>query len=157
MNPALVISSLFALAIIALCLWRPQAGRIVMGVFFLAMAAVNLIVTLNDASLYVAYGSTALLGLYRWFFREIVAQTPLLWGAVLVALEAAVGLLILGKGASVRQGLLGAILLLLAISPLGIETLANLGLALATALLLRQPYRHGLGGMLRKWFSPSKP
>ncbi|NMC80415.1 MAG: hypothetical protein GYA59_13730 [Chloroflexi bacterium] len=154
MNQALISSCIFAASMLVLCSWKPQVGRIVLGVFFLVMAGINLSTTLSGAYLYVDYGSSALLGPYRWFFREIVAQLPSFWGGMLVASEALVGLLLLGRDADVRLGILAAILFLLVITPLSTETFANMGLALAAALLLRAPHYHRLLGVLQKWFSP---
>ena len=49
-----------------------------------------------------------------------------------------------------RLGLAGGILFLLAITPLGLETLGNIGMAAALALLLRQEYDQTLIEILWK-------
>ena len=140
------------LAVIALCFWKPHVGRIVFGFFFLAMAlGVNVTLTLTNVDSYVVYGSNAFFGLYRWGFREIVALSPLFWALALIVYETGVGLLMLSRGRWVRLGLLGGILFVLAITPLGIETLSNPLLAIAMGLLLRQRYDQSVVEMLRGW------
>ena len=140
------------LAMIALCLWKPNAGRIVFGIFFLVMAlGVNVTLTLTNVDSYVIYGSNASFGLYRWVFGAVVARSPLFWAVVLIVYETSVGLLMLSRGRSVQLGLLGGILFVLAITPLGIETLSNPLLTVAMGLLLRRRYDQSIVEMLRGW------
>jgi hypothetical protein len=147
----LLVWSIFSALLIAISVYRPNVGRIVAGLFFLAMAlGVNLTLILVDVGFYVTYGSQALLPLYRWFFREVVALNPTFFAILLVAYEFTVGILMLNKGLYVRLGLAGGILFLLAITPLGLETLGNIGMAVALALLLRQEYDRTLIDILWK-------
>ena len=131
--------------------YRPNVGRIVAGLFFLAMAlGVNLTLILVDVGFYVTYGSQALLPVYRWFFREVVALSPTFFALLLVVYEVTVGILMLNKGRYVQLGLAGGILFLLAITPLSLETLGNIGMAAALTLLLRQEYDRTLIDMIWK-------
>ena len=140
------------LAMIALCFWKPRAGRIVFGFFFLAMAlGVNVPLTLTNVDSYGVYGSNAFFGLYRWAFREIVALNPMFWAVLLIVYETSVGLLMLSRNRSVQLGVIGGILFVLVITPLGIETLGNPLLAVAMGLLLRQRYDQSVVEMLRGW------
>jgi hypothetical protein len=147
----LLVWSIFSALLIAISVYQPNIGRIVAGLFFLAMAlGVNLTLILVDVGFYVAYGSQAFLPLYRWFFREIVALNPTFFAILLVVYEFTVGILMLNKGLYVRLGLAGGILFLLAITPLGLETLGNIGMTVALALLLRQEYDRTLIDILWK-------
>jgi hypothetical protein len=131
----------FALALIALDVFKPQAARIVIGIFFLVMAlGANLTIVLIDPHLYVLAGEHALLPVYRWFFTSVLAWNPVVFVIPLIGFETAVGALILSRGRWVRWGLLLGMLFCIAISPLGIEDLTGLALALALALLLRQRF-----------------
>jgi hypothetical protein len=71
----LVTFALFSLLVLFLCLLRPGAGRIFMGIFFLVMAiGVNLVLALIAPDMFVALGTDdALVPLYRWFFENVVA------------------------------------------------------------------------------------
>ena len=64
------------------------------------------------------------------------------------------GILILGKGLSVRIGLLGYIVFLIGIFPsMGAYTLANLVLAIFPAILLLREYRISLVELVKGWLS----
>ena len=56
------------------------------------------------------------------------------------AFESAIALLMLSKGRYVKWGLIGGIVFLIAITPLGIWTLGNPIMALALAYLLTKEY-----------------
>jgi len=126
MTPLLV-STVFMLAVLALCLARPVAGRGFLGVFFLLMGlGVNLGFVLFAPEMFVELGAAdPVVPLYAWFFTNLVAAAPALWGLAVVAFEAAVGVLLLQGGARARWGVAGAILFLVGITPLGPWTQAN--------------------------------
>jgi hypothetical protein len=143
--------SVFCIAILILCLVRPGAGRIFVGLFFLVMAiGVNIVLILIAPDLFVALGTDdALIPLYRWFFEDVVALAPPLFGLLAAAYEVAIALLMLNRGERVKWGLIGGIVFLIGITPLGAWTLANPVMALALALLLRKEYDRSFAQMLR--------
>ncbi len=146
----LIPSAVFCVALLALCAVKPGVGRIFMGIFYLVMAiGVNLVLVLVAPDQFVALGtSEPLLSPYAWFFREVVALSPVLFGVLAAAYEVGVGLLLLSKGRWVKWGVAGGIAHLLVITPLGIWTLANPVMALALAALLRREYDRSLPEML---------
>lgn len=143
--------SVFCFLILALCLIRPGAGRIFVGLFFLVMAiGVNVVLVLAAPDQFVALGTEdALIPLYRWFFENVVAVAPPLFGLLAAAYEIAIALMMLSKGRFVKWGLIGGIVFLIVITPLGVWTLGNPILALALAVLLRKEYTRSLSEMLR--------
>jgi hypothetical protein len=147
----LIPSAVFMLAVLVLCLVRPNAGRIFLGIFFLVMAlGVNVVLVMIAPDQFVALGTAApLVPLYRWFFENVVALAPPLFGLLAAAYEITIALLMLSKGRHVKWGLLGGIVFLIGITPLGIWTLANPVMALALALLLRKEYDLSIIEMLR--------
>jgi len=151
MSPSIV-STLFLAAILALCILRPRVGRWFVGLFFVTMGlGVNLSLVLLDPSQFVALGTAEpLVPLYAAFFASVVARAPALWGLLVVAFQVVVGLLMLGRGPSVRWGLAGAIAFLLAITPLGPWTLANPLLSLGLATLWRRPHDVSLLDAVRR-------
>jgi hypothetical protein len=146
----LIPTAIFSVAMLALCWLRPGAGRIFLGAFYVAMAlGVNLALALIAPDQFVALGTAEpLVPLYARFFEEVVARGPVVFGLLAVAYEVAVGLLLLGKGRWVKWGIGAGMLHLIAITPLGVWTLANPLLALALALLLRREYGRSLPEML---------
>jgi hypothetical protein len=142
--------------VVLLCLVRPGADRIFLGIFFLVMAiGVNVVLVLISPDLFVGLGTNdALIPLYRWFFENVVAVAPPLFGLLVAAYEVTIALLMLSKGRYVNWGLIGGIVFLIAITPLGVWTLANPILAVATAYLLAKAYERSLPEMLRL---PARP
>lgn len=147
----LIYSGVFSVLVLILCVVRPNAGRIFLGIFFLIMAiAVNIVLVFVAPGQFVALGvDGAILPLYQWVFEHIVAAAPPVFGLLAAAYEITVGLLILHKGKSVKWGLIGGIVFLLGITPLGIWTLANPILALAMAYLLTKRFDRSLPEMVR--------
>jgi hypothetical protein len=137
----IIVSSVFVLAVVILCLIKPNAGRIFLGLFFLAMAiAVNGSFTFGDPQAYVEYASGALIPLYRDIALTIVELNPVLFGLLLMAFEIAIGLLILHKQKSVRIGLIGTMVFLIGIAPLSIVQIPWLGLIIGEAYLLTKEF-----------------
>jgi hypothetical protein len=138
----LIVSILFSIAALVLCAARPDVGCIVLGIFYLIMAiGVNLVLVIVAPDQFVALGtSEPLLAPYHWFFSVVVAAAPRAFGVLAAAYEIAVGLLLLSKGRQVTWGVIGGMVHLIGITPLGTWTLANPVLALALALLLRKQY-----------------
>jgi hypothetical protein len=132
----------FCLLVLLLCLVRPYAGRIFVGIFFLIMAVgVNVVLVLVAPDQFVALGTDApVVSLYRWFFENVVALVPPLFGLLAAGYEITIALMMLFKGRSVKWGLIGGIVFLIAITPLGIWTLGNPIMALALAYLLTKEY-----------------
>jgi hypothetical protein len=132
----------FCLLVLLLCLVRPYAGRIFVGIFFLIMAVgVNVVLVLIAPDQFVALGTDApVVSLYRWFFENVVALVPPLFGLLAAGYEITIALMMLFKGRYVKWGLIGGIVFLIAITPLGIWTLGNPIMALALAYLLTKEY-----------------
>ena len=74
----LITSVVFSLLVLLLCLVRPNAGRIFLGIFLLVMAiGVNVVLVLISPNLFVALGTNdAIIPLYQWFFENVVAIAP---------------------------------------------------------------------------------
>lgn len=146
----LITFALFSLLVLLLCLVRPGAGRIFMGIFFLVMAiGVNVVLVLVAPNLFVALGTNdAIIPLYGWFFENVVALAPPLFGLLAAAYEITIALMMLSKDKYVKWGLIGGLVFLIGITPLGVRTLANPILALTLAYLLTREYDRSLLEML---------
>lgn len=145
-----IIWLMFTLIVSVVCLLRPNAGRLFMGLFFWLMAlAVNGTLVVTNPQGFVDFANDAPAALYRDLAVPIVELSPRLFGIALMGFEVAVGWLLLGKGRQVRLGLLGAIVFLVGIVPLGLEEVPNLLLAVALIMLLRHDFPVSLWEMLR--------
>lgn len=141
----------FCCAVLALCIFKPNAARIFVGIFFIVMAvAVNGVLSILAPHLFVRLGADApLIPLYAWFFGDVVAVAPQAVGVLAALGEIIIGALILSRGRRAKLGLIGAISFLLIITPVGIWTLPNPVMAAGLAWLLTKDYPHSLPQLLR--------
>jgi len=80
-------------------------ARAAVGLIWLAGAAVNAVVTLRMADPYGWLADGSRVRGYRWFFREVAGAHPTGWTLVLIAGEAALGVLTLSRGGWAKLGL----------------------------------------------------
>lgn len=149
---------IFVLLVSLFCLAKPNAARIFLGFFFLVMAiGINVVMVLTNPQSYIQMGQNALIPFYRWVFLNIISLNPALFVLPIAAFQITIALLMLAKGKYVKWGLLGGIVFLIAISPLGLESLPNLILAAAMAWLLKKDYPRSVWAMIRDLISPQRP
>ena len=139
----MLISSVFILGVVVLCLTKPNAGRIFLGIFFLVMAiGVNGSFIFTNPQAYVDYASEAMIPLYRDIALTVVELNPVIFGLLLMAFEIAMGLLLLYKHQSVKIGLIGTMVFLIGISPLSLLQIPWLGLLIGQAYLLTKDFNN---------------
>ena len=85
-------------------------ARTVVGTIWLAGAVFNALVTLRMEDPYGWIADESRLGVYRWFFGEVVGAHPAVWTVLLIAGEAALGVLTLARGGWATLGLVGGVL-----------------------------------------------
>ena len=137
-----IVWAAFCLVALGLALWRPGAGRLALGIFFIIMAVgINVVFVLAAPDGFVDLGTSApLLPPYEWVFEHVVARAPAVFGLLVASYEVTIGLLMIKGGQWGSLGLLGGIVFLLVIAPLGPWTVPNLIMAAALgAILLRDP------------------
>lgn len=131
----------FYLLVFALAVWRPNAGRIFLGFFFLAMAwGVNGFFLLTDPAAYAPMGEAFFIPELGVLFTRVVGAHPAFWVSLLIVWETAVGLLLLSRGARVKAGLIMGIIFLVGITPFNQATLANPILALVLQYLISKDF-----------------
>jgi hypothetical protein len=141
----MLVSIIFVLAVVVLCFAKPNAGRIFLGLFFLAMAlGVNGSFTFGNPQAYIDYAEGALIPFYRNLVVPLVSVSPFLFGLLLMAFEITMGLLLLHKHKSVKIGLIGTMLFLAGMAPLDWLQLPWLGLIVAEAYLLKFDFDRSL-------------
>ena len=147
----ILISSVFVLAIVVLCLTKPNAGRIFLGIFFLLMGlGVNGYFTFGNPQSYLDYASGALIPFYRDMALMIVNINPVIFGMLLIIYEVIMGIFLLYKGSFVKAGLIGTILFLVAIAPLSYLQLPWLGMIIGQGYLLTKVFDQTLIDVIRK-------
>jgi hypothetical protein len=137
----MAIWGVFVVVLTLAILARPRPMRIVVGVFFVLMAVgVHGSTVLTDPSSYLAFANGALIPLYRDIAVAVVGVNPVAFGLFMLSFELVIAALILWHGRAVRLGLWAGVVFLLGITPLGVEELPNLVLALGLALLATRDF-----------------
>lgn len=150
MNQYVIGGSVVVLGIIILCLLRPNAGRIFLGFFYSAMGlGVNLVLGLTNPQSYLEMGRGASIPLYRELFSQIISLNPILFILLIAAFQITMGLLILYKQRAVKIGLVGTMVFVVAITPLGIHQIPWLGLPLIQAYLLTKDFNKSFVEIIR--------
>ncbi len=147
----IVVGVVYSLFVIALSLLRPNAGRIFLGFFFVAMGiGVNVTFLLTQPSFVFDYGREAWLPLYRTLTESVIALSPTAFGILLILFEVAMGLSLLNKGVWVKVGLIGTMIFVLALVPIHIAQIAWAGSVLANVYLLTKSFDTGFVAMIRE-------
>ena len=146
-----VIWGAFTVAVAAFCVWRPQPARIFVGLFFGVMGlGVHGAFIATNPDMYVDFAADAPWGIYRDLGTSLTEPNPLAFGIFMLIFETVTAALILSRGRAVTWGLIGAIVFLVGITPLGLEEVPNLVLAAGMAFLLTQEYPTDVVTMLRR-------
>jgi hypothetical protein len=141
----------FTVGVAAFCVWRPQAARIFIGLFFVAMGlGIHGGFILANPQSYVDFAAKAPWAIYRDMGLALTEPNPLAFGIFMLTFELITAALILSRGRYVTWGLLGAILFLIGITPLGLEEVPNVILAAGIAFLLTKDFPTDVLTMLRR-------
>lgn len=148
-----IASNVVALAILMVS-WRwRRLGRVLFVLLFLWAAQLNFRLALTRPEAYLEYARWAVDPYRRFILGPFARHT----GPVVAAIAAgqlAVAVLAALAGRAVRLGLLGAVVFLLAIAPLGRGSAFPFSLIVSVAALrlMWQPFQVTLAGELRDWF-----
>lgn len=130
--------------------WR-TVGRLLFVLLFLWAAEVNLRTALGRPQVYLEYAPLAYSDLYRQFILGFFSRhiTPLV--AAVAMAQFLIAVLVSLRGFTVQLGLIGAIVFLVAIAPLGTGSgfPSTLVMAVAAVPLLRAQYPQSLWRMTR--------
>ncbi len=145
----IVVGAVYSLFVIVLSLLKPNAGRIFLGFFFVAMGVgVNVAFLLTQPSFVADYGREAWLPLYRTLTETIIAPRPRIFGILLILFEVAMGLLLLSRGAWVKVGLIGTMIFVLALVPIYVTQIVWAVSMAANVYLLTKNFDTGLVKMI---------
>jgi hypothetical protein len=142
-----ILSNVFALSLILLSVMRPRAARSVAGWGFIAAGVANSVVIVRDPQSYVVgYGRLAW-GIYKSVIYGPFATHPMLYVLLIAAGQLLAGALTLWGRRYQRLGLIGEIVFLAAIIPLGAGSAFPFSLLAIAALAVL--YRQSLSWEVR--------
>lgn len=138
----LIISNIVALIILFSCLKYQRLGRLLMLLLFVWAGCTNWYWATNEPHVYVDYANYAFLPFYKSFIKGWFSD-HVLWmvGPIAVA-QLLIGISMLFKGWIFKLGVIGGMIFLIAIIPLGIGSGFPFPIITAFAfyLLYRQPF-----------------
>ncbi len=135
------------------CFLWPRPMRVVLGVFFglMGLGVHGAFVATNPES-YVDFAGQALFPFYRDLAVAVVTTlSPVVFGVMMLVFEVSLAVLILGKGRTAKLGLLLAAIFLVIITPLGIEVVPNIVLAVGLIRVARESFETSVPDDLRRW------
>jgi hypothetical protein len=146
----IVAGIIYSLLVIVLSFSKPNAARLFLGFFFLAMGlGVNLSFLLTQPSFVYDYGKNAWLPLYRTLSDHVIAPVPMVFSILLILFEITMGIFLLSRGRWVKAGLVGVTVFVLALIPInimqGLWALSVVG----TIYLLTRRFDMGLLGIVK--------
>jgi len=131
-----LITHLLSFGLIFICYKWPKIGKISWAVIFIAAGIFNLYSVISDPQQYVnTYGQHAI-PLYKKFIFGFFSTHTLLFVALIASGQIMVGILLFLQKTHFKIGLLGGIIFLTAISPLGIGAAFPSTLLMAFSLIL---------------------
>jgi hypothetical protein len=131
-----LITHLLTLFLIFICYKWPKIGKISWALIFLAAGIFNLYSVISDPQQYVnTYGQHAI-PLYKKFIFGFFRTHTLLFVALIASGQIVVGLFLFLKKTPFKIGILGGIIFLAAISPLGIGAAFPSTVLMAFSLIL---------------------
>jgi hypothetical protein len=141
MDEKIIWSIGFVLIVITLCAFKPNAGRIFLGFFYLIMAiGINGVNAFTNPQSTVRMGTESLIPFYRTFFSDVVSTAPSVFILIVALFQISIGLLILNKHIKVKLGLLAASVFLILITPFGLIQLPWLGIAAIQIYLFQKDF-----------------
>jgi hypothetical protein len=133
-----IASNVVALLLLITAIAWPRTARVAFVVIFLAAGVFNAYTAFTTPESYLMYGEMALLPFYQAFIYGFFAQNTTALVLLIAAGQIAVGALLANRGFFLRLGVLGAIVFLAAIAPLGVGSAFPFSLIAIVALLVMQ-------------------
>jgi len=132
-----IISNAVGLLLIYICYRWFKAGRIIFGLIFLAAGIFNFYTAGKSPGAYVEiYGDSVWFSFYKDFIYGFFSQHVTLLVRTIAVGQLAVGIFLFLRGAFFKLGILGGIIFLIAIIPLGIGAAFPCTLFMAFGLYL---------------------
>ena len=159
MQIARLISTAVSLLLLMLAFTKPILSRFLFSLLFLWAACTNAYTAIDHPRVYLEYADLTPVTIYRNFILGFFSEHIRLFVLPIAFAQCLASIFILYKGALMKLAMIGAILFLLAIAPLGIGSgfPSSVIMAIAIFILLRKKAAHqNIFLMLKEKFSNKK-
>lgn len=152
------VTNILAIATAIMAMRWPTLARILLGTIFIGAAFVNTYTALANPQVYITYGELTPSEVYRSIILGPFSQHPQRYVLIIAACQLFIGAATWYKGQIMRVGMIGAILFLLAIAPLGMGSAFPSTLIMATAfgILLTKKIDFNIYEVVEKRFKYSR-
>lgn len=130
-----VITHVITFSLIFICFKWPKIGKVAWGIIFILAGIFNIYTGISNPQAYVDYGQYAV-GLYQKFIYGLFSSNTSLFVFLIALGQILVGIFLLMKRTLFLLGIVGGIIFLLAISPLGIGSAFPSTLLMSISLVL---------------------
>ena len=132
-----IVSNVISLILIFICYKWYKTGKILFSIIFLAAGIFNFTVSGDSPEVYYkVYGETAVFGFYKTFIYGIFRENVEVFVKAIALGQMTVGILLLSKGNWTTLGVIGGIVFLTGISPLGVGSAFPATLLMIIGLIL---------------------
>lgn len=135
-SPESLLSNGIALLLLILAIRKPVASRILLFVIFIGASFLNTFMAINHPDRYLIYGELAALPSYEQFILGAFSRHITTYVLMIAVAQFCIGIFLTSKGTLLKTGLVGAIIFLIAIAPLGAGSAFPCTLLLAAACLV---------------------
>ena len=130
-----LVSNLIAVLLVIICFKWHKIGKIVFGILFFSAGIFNIYTSINSPEVYVeVYGSSAVLPFYKEIIFGIFSLHTTLFVVLIASGQITVSVLLFTKKIFFKIGIIGGIIFLVAIAPLGIGSAFPATIIMAMAL-----------------------
>jgi hypothetical protein len=129
------VTHVITLSLIFICYIWPKIGKVAWGIIFILAGIFNIYTGISNPQAYVNYGSQAV-DLYKKFIYGVFSSYTSLIVSLIALGQILVGIFLFMKRTLFLLGILGGIIFLVAISPLGIGSAFPSTLLMSISLVL---------------------
>ena len=130
-----VVTHAVTFLMILICYKWPKAGKVAWGIIFILAGIFNIFTVIRDPEAYLSYRDHAV-DFYKFFIDGVFRSFTIFIVSLIGIGQILVGIFLLRKGKLFLLGILGGIVFLVAIAPLGIGSAFPSTLLMAFSLIL---------------------
>lgn len=130
-----VVTHAVTFLMIFICYKWPKAGKVAWGIIFILAGIFNIFTVIRDPEAYLSYRDHAV-DFYKFFIDGVFRSFTIFIVSLIGTGQILVGIFLLRKGKLFSLGILGGIVFLVAIAPLGIGSAFPSTLLMALSLVL---------------------
>ena len=130
-----VITNIISILLIIICFKWSKIGKVAWGIIFILAGIFNVFTVIKDPQAYLGYRDHAV-DFYKFFIDGVFNSFTIFIVSLIGAGQILVGIFLLRKGKLFLLGILGGIIFLVAIAPLGIGSAFPSTLLMAISLVL---------------------